>query len=186
MQHIQTHANFMVNRNCSAEAPECVEWTQCPFAIQGQTRSSGVLCCLSSRVRVASVCHDLSPSNSVPQLPWQKVLQKLTRKDLWKLLCFLSTWATWQMFIIMPFIPHCLRQGDIFFQHLQHPDSYMHGCWSEAGITTRHIPLLYLLEVRRADSSNLSKGERKQFSLCWQQAETVGTVSGSVCCLIPF
>lgn len=38
------------------------------------------------------------------------------------------------------------------FKHLQHPDSYMHGCWSEPGIMTRHILLLYLIYVQRGDN----------------------------------
>lgn len=78
---------------------------------------------------------------------------------------FCSIWAVWQMFIIAPLFSLCLGHGDIFFKHLQHPDNYMHGCWSEPGIMTRHIPLLYLLEPRRADSSNLSEKKKKNHCL---------------------
>lgn len=73
-------------------------------------------------------------------------LQTLKTKDPWKLFCFVGAQLI-SLYII---------------KHLQHYDSYLHSRWSEPSIITRHIPLLYLVEVhQKKPTLDISDGDKK-------------------------
>lgn len=88
-----------------------------------------------------------------------RALQTLQTQGSLEALVFCSIWVVCVTDVYNSAINFTLPWGrGYLFKHLQHPDSYMHGCWSEPDVMTGHIHiLLYLFEVQRADSSNSSK-----------------------------
>lgn len=146
MSHNSTDTNLPV-ATCWREKPQST--SQCQRqSTSGWTREDKPLC--NSAMAGPGRCSEpykqllLPPSYHIygvsvtPSQDMKLDLQTLKTKDPWKLFCFVGAQLI-SLYII---------------KHLQHYDSYLHSRWSEPSIITRHIPLLYLVEVHQKNKQH--------------------------------